>query len=349
MGALSAPMLRRKCACGGEHAGGGDCAECRKKRSLQRKPAANTESRSVPPIVYDALRSAGQPLDAATRALMEAQFGHDFGSVRVHTDARAAESAAAVNAVAYTVGSNIAFGSHEYAPGTSEGRRLLAHELTHVIQQEGSVSSEPLRVGRSDDVAEHEATIAAAGLAHADSPSGARTGSVLQRQQQGPQPSPSGTPGARTAPPAGASAPTGGSALCSAQPNETFYRTSPSFCMDTASSGSMHSGFRCYREIPTGSGCPPGKHVCFNPSSGACDPGQSHVDSTAPSIKRGPTGMCDLKWYGQCSIEHGILDVIPALLAEGYEAQARCMDTCRQGSPWLQGLCMQGCTGGAPF
>jgi len=342
-------VLQRKCACGGQHAGGDECTECRKKRSLQRTPALNTEPRSVPPIVHDVLRSQGQPLDVATRAFMEPRFGHDFGNVRVHADSKAAESARAVSAVAYTVGPNIAFASQEYAPGTNAGRKLLAHELTHVVQQEGSVSREPLHVGRSDDAAEHEATIAAAGFAHADPPSSARTGSVLQRQQQRAQPSPSSTPAAGQSPPAGASAPTGGSTLCSAQPNEAFYRTNASFCMDTASSGSMHAGFRCYREIPTGSGCPPGKHVCFNPSTGACDPGQTHVDSTAPSISRGPTGMCDLKWYGACSIEHGILDVIPALLAEGYEAQARCMDTCRQGSPWLQGFCMQGCTGGAPF
>lgn len=336
-------ILQRKCACGGEHAGEEECAECRRNRSLQRKPALNTEPRSVPPIVHDVLRSPGQPLDTTTRAFMEPRFGHDFGNVRVHTDARAAESAAAVNAVAYTVGPNIAFASQEYAPATSAGRQLLAHELAHVVQQGGSFGGEPLRVGSANDASETEAATAAAHVAHVNSPGGHGAGSILQRQQRGTAPAPT------SAPPAVGSAPTGGNALCSAQPNEAFYRTNPSFCMDTASSGSMHAGFRCYREIPAGSGCPPGKHVCFNPSTGACDPGQTHVDSTAPSITRGPTGMCDLKWYGACSIEHGILDVIPALLAEGYEAQARCMDTCRQGSPWLQGLCMQGCTGGAPY
>ncbi len=67
---------------------------------------------------------------------MEPRFGHDCGSVRVHTDARAAESAQAVNALAYTVGNGIVFDAGEYAPATPDGQRLLAHELAHVVQQE---------------------------------------------------------------------------------------------------------------------------------------------------------------------------------------------------------------------
>ncbi len=91
----------------------------------------------APGIVHDVLRSSGQPLDASTRAFMEPRFGHDFSGVRVHTDARAAESARAVNALAYTVGSNVVFGEGQYAPGSGSGQRLLAHELTHVVQQGG--------------------------------------------------------------------------------------------------------------------------------------------------------------------------------------------------------------------
>jgi hypothetical protein len=93
---------------------------------------------TVPPIVQDALRSTGQPLDPATRAFMEPRFGHDFSHVRVHTDARAAESAQAVNALAYTVGPDVVFGAGQYAPHSREGQRLLAHELTHVVQQGSS-------------------------------------------------------------------------------------------------------------------------------------------------------------------------------------------------------------------
>ena len=71
---------------------------------------------------------------------MESRFGHDFSQVRVHTDTRAAESARAVNARAYTVGRNVVFGSGQYAPGSGEGQRLLAHELTHVVQQSATAS-----------------------------------------------------------------------------------------------------------------------------------------------------------------------------------------------------------------
>lgn len=82
-----------------------------------------------------ALRGSGQPLDPDIRAFMEPRFGHDFSKVRVHADAKAAESAQAVNAHAYTIGHDVVFGTGQYPPQTSEGQRLVAHELTHVVQQ----------------------------------------------------------------------------------------------------------------------------------------------------------------------------------------------------------------------
>jgi hypothetical protein len=93
--------------------------------------------------VHEVLRSSGQPLDAATRAAMETRFGHDFSGVRVHADSRAAESARAVNALAYTVGNDIAFGTGQYMPGTERGKRVLAHELAHVVQQAGNQTRIP--------------------------------------------------------------------------------------------------------------------------------------------------------------------------------------------------------------
>ena len=89
----------------------------------------------VPPVVSEVLRTPGEPLDVPARAFMEQRFGHDFGHVRVHTDEDATESARAVGAHAYTVGAHIVFGRQQYAPATTTGRRLLAHELTHVVQQ----------------------------------------------------------------------------------------------------------------------------------------------------------------------------------------------------------------------
>lgn len=95
------------------------------------------ESSAVPPLVHDVLHSPGQPFDAATRSFMESRFGHDFSHVRVHTDTRAVESARAVGALAYTAGKDVVFGAGQYIPWTDAGKKLLAHELTHVVQQTG--------------------------------------------------------------------------------------------------------------------------------------------------------------------------------------------------------------------
>jgi hypothetical protein len=81
------------------------------------------------------LALSGQPLDTETRSFMEPRFGRDFSHVRVHSDIRAAESARAVNALAYTIGSHVVFGPGQYAPQTVRGRRLLAHEMVHTLQQ----------------------------------------------------------------------------------------------------------------------------------------------------------------------------------------------------------------------
>jgi hypothetical protein len=89
----------------------------------------------APSIVHRALRSPGEPLDPRTRAFFEPRFGHDFSQVRVHTDAKAAESAQALNALAYTLGRDVVFGAGHYSPGTSAGQRLLAHELVHTVQR----------------------------------------------------------------------------------------------------------------------------------------------------------------------------------------------------------------------
>jgi len=89
----------------------------------------------APASVQDGLKSSGQPLDPGTRAVMSSHFGYDFGSVRVHTDQRAAEAAQSVNALAFTVGRDVVFATGQYAPHTQAGQKLLAHELTHVVQQ----------------------------------------------------------------------------------------------------------------------------------------------------------------------------------------------------------------------
>jgi len=193
-------VLQRKCECG-QHAAGGECEECKKKKSadplLRRSARTAHRVSAVPSIVHSVLCSSGQPLDAQTRAYFEPRFGRfftntggrtakssnagleiespysrhekeaehyaesitadrgpvpgvppnsrfDFSHVRIHADAQAAESARSVNAVAYNVGSHVVFGRSQYDPTSAAGRRLLAHELTHVAQQAGGLAPQAI-------------------------------------------------------------------------------------------------------------------------------------------------------------------------------------------------------------
>ena len=171
---LRGGLLQRKCACG-MHTHGGECESCRRGRlqrkalaigrtddpleaeadriaaavtndnrvpaSFLRAPlqlsraAASPGDGSAPASVHEVLRTPGQPLDASTRSCFETRFGHDFSQVRVHTDARAARSAQALRARAYTLGQDIVFADGRFDPGSGEGRHLLAHELAHTLQQ----------------------------------------------------------------------------------------------------------------------------------------------------------------------------------------------------------------------
>ncbi len=123
-------VVSRKCA---------SCEEEEKEKRLQTKPATTSAhtSGAAPPVVHDALHSPGEPLDAASRQFFEPRFGRDLSDVRVHTGPLADDSAHAVDALAYTVGRDIVFAAGEYSPSSAQGRHLLAHELTHVLQQTG--------------------------------------------------------------------------------------------------------------------------------------------------------------------------------------------------------------------
>ncbi|MFZ1810591.1 MAG: DUF4157 domain-containing protein [Candidatus Nitrotoga sp.] len=105
---------------------------------IQRFTAQSMGQADIAPTSVDrVLSGSGRPLEPALRQDMEQRFGHDFSQVRVHTGAAAEQSARDVNASAYTVGRDIVFGVGSYAPRSEGGRRLLAHELTHTLQQEG--------------------------------------------------------------------------------------------------------------------------------------------------------------------------------------------------------------------
>jgi hypothetical protein len=170
-------VLQRKCACGGTPGATAECPACAKKskRFLQRElligasndpleqeadrvadlvmrapthsappriqrfaGRATEGTETAPPSVDRVLASSGRPLNTTLQQKMERRFGHDFSRVRVHSGAAAEQSAREVNANAYTAGHNIVFGAGRFMPGTHRGRHLIAHELTHVVQQAGS-------------------------------------------------------------------------------------------------------------------------------------------------------------------------------------------------------------------
>lgn len=142
-------LLQRKCS-------------CENSADLVQRAVHPGKSSEIPEVVTEVLRSPGQSLDQQARTFMESRFGHDFSQVKVHTDAKAAESARAVDALAYTSGNNVVFGSQQYAPNTSTGRKLIAHELAHVVQQGGNAASvQAQSLSHDYDSTEQEAEIAA--------------------------------------------------------------------------------------------------------------------------------------------------------------------------------------------
>ncbi|HAX86468.1 MAG TPA: hypothetical protein DCY91_09400 [Cyanobacteria bacterium UBA11370] len=147
------PLLQRQCACGG------GCPRCQDELGIQTKlkisePGDHYEQEAdriadevmrmpeskVQPILtsnIQRLHDSGQPLPRSVRSFFEPRFGYDFSQVRVHTDAKAAKVAQAINARAFTLGQDVVFGLGQYAPGTLAGQQLLAHELVHTLQQTG--------------------------------------------------------------------------------------------------------------------------------------------------------------------------------------------------------------------
>lgn len=157
------PVLQRKCACGASPGPSGECESCKGGTSdavmHRRKSVEPANAQTAPTIVHEVLQSSGQPLDAQTRENMEPRFGRDFSGVRIHTDARAAASAHAVNAAAYAVGQDIVFDAGRYQPSSPTGRQLLAHELAHTVQQGPAVhrKTDELAIGNAADPSEREA------------------------------------------------------------------------------------------------------------------------------------------------------------------------------------------------
>lgn len=169
--ASSGPMrLQCKCACG-NHATGGECEPC-KKRAIQRKATqGNRLTDDARSLIEETLGNGGRPLDEQTRHRMERHFGEDFSGVRIHSGAAASKSARAVNALAYTVGPHVVFDSGRYAPHSESGRGLLAHELTHVVQQRSmGRQTQRFELGAQEDALEREADRNAAAITRSPTP-----------------------------------------------------------------------------------------------------------------------------------------------------------------------------------
>lgn len=188
MGRVPSHRLQRLCTrCRRRHSEGKslDCPDC--EEELQRSADGPRDPEVAPPIVHEVLSGPGRPLDPDVRQEMEHRFGRDFGNVRVHSDARAGDSATAVNAEAYTVGSHVVFGPGRYSPRSGAGRGLLAHELVHVLQQSGSVRrSGSLPVEPATTAHEREADDAARRVTAGERPAvSRRSPSTLSRKKGG--------------------------------------------------------------------------------------------------------------------------------------------------------------------
>lgn len=118
----------QKCGCGKSADATGECEECKAKKNAEARQSVN---------------AGGNPLEASTRDFMESKFGQDFSKVRVHTDPDAAKASQKLGANAFTVGNDIAFAPGKFDPSTPDGKKLLAHELTHTLQQTDEIKMQP--------------------------------------------------------------------------------------------------------------------------------------------------------------------------------------------------------------
>jgi outer membrane protein OmpA-like peptidoglycan-associated protein len=155
----------------------------------RNKPSLSPDAGLVPPDVHQVVNSPSSALDHRARAFFEPRFGFDFSRVRVHADSSAAESARALDATAYTVGRHIVFDAGRYDPRSSGGRRLIAHELAHTIQQSSAIETGKLSIGSPSDTSEREAD-GAASSALSDGLVAVQSQRPVSVQRQSNQPGP---------------------------------------------------------------------------------------------------------------------------------------------------------------
>lgn len=296
------------------------CAACEEEEQVQRETGgetlpgeASTEAAAEMSLEVESgiarLRGRGQPLPQSARDFFEPRFGYDLGEVRVHTGAQAGELARAVSARAFTFGRDIVLAPGEDATETPAGRRLLAHELVHVVQQT------PEAMMRKAAPQTHGPILAAArangGLVHRPSACSldrvAREDTVPSRRSAAPisrSPSPTIHRVCK-----GKEEEITGNAILSDK--EQDYRQAVragKYCKDTGATGVFHKG-RCYREIPPSRiRFPPGDQVCFDEATGQC--AEDSPDVCAAVESQNADGSCNLGF--ERSICHFAGDIFPS-------------------------------------
>ncbi len=316
-----APILQRTCACGNRTTVQ-ECSECGARSALLQRAAVSHKATShhddgcAPPLVDRVLRSGGAPLDSATRASMESRFGQDFGHVRIHTDEQASASARAVSALAYTVGRDVVFGQGQYAPGSSRGRCLIAHELTHVVQQGGVPwSGGALSIGAQDAAHELEADRAGEGYgATTIATPASAAGATLQRQPEDDRkpemPQDAGGFVLRIGEGGRIEVLVRPPALPGVGPVGAGFRCEGGKCRPIASKDPFDLENRTYTpqeaidllggKGPTGTNCPENRRV---PSPVACCPNGTYWDSTRSACIPATPNVClpaQMTPYGSC-------------------------------------------------
>jgi len=175
--ATPAHRVLQRCSCGGKSSG--TCESCRKKKQMQRKAAGGTSLDTTQSFqVPDGLSEGGTPLPADLRMSLAPTFGTDFPNVRLHDDATSHAAARDVEARAFTLGQHIHFGAGEFRPREREGWQILAHELTHTIQQRDAVQDPraPVTIDAPDSSSEREAERAADRAVRGEGAGGVHTG-----------------------------------------------------------------------------------------------------------------------------------------------------------------------------
>lgn len=201
---------RGKCGCGKPlRADGGECDACRAQR----------QERERAELAAGALRGPGRPLDTEARQAFGAWFGHDFSGVRVHDDAATRRAGQAAGARAWTFGPAIGFAEGAYRPASREGRRLLAHELSHVVQQRGAgpAMALPSPGWAEERAAEHAAASWEAGRSAPAQPAAAATVRFAPAPGAAPAPAPAPAPAAPAPAPAAPAGPVLALSACAGQ------------------------------------------------------------------------------------------------------------------------------------